>query len=188
MSVDLVATLPRPISLAAVVDTASATLADLLAVATTPQLHVIGFAFDERGAAVRRGRRLAEPELRDISLGVPGACVYVQVTLGGSNAAWLMDGEYHPDGDEGMVLSVSPDRSCAGVVLATAVALAAASAAGGDFIDEEIGMLRPPLRDPGLVVARTRLDTASSDVAVASKEYMRQFPHLNDWPADITAH
>jgi hypothetical protein len=36
---------------------------------------------------------------------------------------------------------VSSTRTCAGVVLATAIALGAASARGGEFVDVEIVML-----------------------------------------------
>ncbi|MET0134543.1 MAG: methyltransferase domain-containing protein [Kibdelosporangium sp.] len=158
MSVDLVATLPRPVPLAEVVDLARTTLAELLALDAPPDLAVI-----------------------DADESVPGAQVYVQVTMG-EDSARLMDGEYHPDGDDGMVLSVSPSRTCAGVVLATSLALAAALASGGEFIDDEIGMLRPPARDPRTAIARSRLTTPSSDLVAASEVYMRQFPHLRGWP------
>lgn len=182
MSVDLVATLPRPVTLAAVVNTACATLAELLALGAPPELRVINFALNERGAAIQPGWQLAAAELHDVALGVPGAEVFVQVTVGSRDAVWLMDGEFHPDGDGGMVLSVSPSRTCVGVALATGITLAAALAADGDFIDDEMGMLRPPVRDPRLVLARTRLSTPALDLAPASERYLRQFTHLGGWP------
>jgi hypothetical protein len=143
---------------------------------------VTWFPLDEQGFAIRPGRRLAGAELPDIVLGVPGAQMYARVDAGGEDGAWLMDGEHHPHGDEGMVLSVSPTRTSVGVLLATGLALAAAVHSGGDFIDDEIGMLRPPVREPRAVIARTRLAGPPRDLLSASDTYLRQFPHLGGWP------
>jgi hypothetical protein len=185
MSVDLYATLPRPVSMATVIDTASTTLTELLALAAPPKLCVTGFAVYDHGEIVQPGRRLAAPELRAMTLGVPGEGQHVQVAVG-RDPVWLMDGEYHPHGDDGFVLTVSPARTSVGVVLAMSVALAAAMVAGGEFIDDEIRMLRPPERNPRSVVDRTRLRTARPDLATACEEYMRPFPHLGGWPEVVT--
>ncbi len=185
MSVDLVATLPRPVSLAAIVDSARTTLAELLALATPPALLVTHFALDERGPAVRPGRQLTGAELHDVTFGIPGAEGHVQITVGGEDAAWLMEGEHHPHGEEGMVLTVSPSRTCVGVTVATGIALAAALVSGGDFISE-IRMLRPPVLDPRSVIARTRLTSSSPDLAAATEKYLRQFPHMGGWPTEVT--
>jgi hypothetical protein len=186
MSVDHFATLPRPVSLAAVVDSARATLTELLALAAPPDLSVTHSVIDEQRAAIRPGRPLLVAELHDVVFGRPGGDQDVLITAGGEDAAWLMDGEFHPHGEEGMVLSVSPSRTCVGVALATAVALAAALVSGGDFIDGEIRMLRPAVRDPRSVVDRTRLTSSSPDLASAAEKYLRQFPHLGGWPRDVT--
>jgi hypothetical protein len=52
---------------------------------------------------------------------------------------------------------VSPTRTCVGVVVATAVALGAAIASGGRFVDTEIGMLGRHEWDPARFIDRARL-------------------------------
>jgi hypothetical protein len=77
---------------------------------------------------------------------------------------------------------VSPARTCVGVVLATAIALGAASASGGDFIDMEIVMLDEVSWDPAEFTELARLTDGAGDFAARCEQFMRQFPRLNGWP------
>jgi hypothetical protein len=77
---------------------------------------------------------------------------------------------------------VSPYRTCVAVAVAAALVLAMADLARGDYLDEEIRMLRPGVRPPAEVIDRTRLAEGSGDFAAQCEKYLRQFPELNRWP------
>jgi hypothetical protein len=80
----------------------------------------------------------------------------------------------------------SPYRTCVGVAVATGLALAAAQLACGEYLDEQIRMLRPQVHEPGQVINRTRLPQGSGDFAAQCEKYLRQFPDLNGWPQDCS--
>jgi hypothetical protein len=68
------------------------------------------------------------------------------------------------------------------VVLATAIALGAASASGGEFVDMEIVMLDGVAWDPARFIELARLTDGAGDFDARCEQFMRQFPHLNGWP------
>jgi hypothetical protein len=80
---------------------------------------------------------------------------------------------------------VSPHRTCVGLAVATALALAAAKLGNGDFIDIEIMMLQPPVSRPDRVIELTKLPDNGSDFVERCERYMRQFVHLNGWPRTV---
>ncbi|WP_405021327.1 hypothetical protein OHV05_34880 [Kitasatospora sp. NBC_00070] len=91
------------------------------------------------------------------------------------------------DEKPGVQVVVSPTRTCVGVVLATAVALSAASASGGKFVDEEIVMLDRVARDPARFIELAHLADTSGDFGARCEQFMRQFPSLDGWPSQRSA-
>ena len=88
--------------------------------------------------------------------------------------------------DEGMVDAVfGPTRTCAGVVLATALSLAAARRGCGPFVDLEIRIIEPADPDPDAFVARTRLASRGTGFGALCELFVRQFERLNGWPQDV---
>jgi hypothetical protein len=166
MSVDLVATLCRPVSLNAVVETARETLSTLLGGSAVPAFEVAADSEYRQGATVIGG---------PIVSGVVGFEIAVPATGDGVR---LMVVDH---GDERRAV-FSPDRTCVGVAVATGLALAAARLGHGEFLDYEIFMLTPPVHDPGQVVSRTRLVDGGGDFGARCERYLRQFPDLNGWP------
>lgn len=75
-----------------------------------------------------------------------------------------------------------PGADCVGVVFATGFGLGIAG--HGEIIDDEVGMLRPPLKDPAAFVERTCLAVPGDDFALPCERFMRQFHQLNDWPPE----
>lgn len=88
------------------------------------------------------------------------------------------------DEDPRIEAVVSPTRTCVGVVLATAVALGAAVAGGGEFVDMEIVMLDGVAWDPDRFIELARLPDGIGDFAARCEQFMRQFPQLGGWPRD----
>lgn len=80
----------------------------------------------------------------------------------------------------------SPTRTCVGVVLPTALSLAAADRGCGDFVDLEIRMLEPGELDPARFVGRTRLAESETGFDVQCERFMRQFTRLAGWPRDVS--
>ena len=70
------------------------------------------------------------------------------------------------------------------MAVAVGLALLAVQLACGDYLDEQIRMMRPEVHDPGQVISRTRQPEASGDSAARCKRYLRQFPDLDGWPQD----
>ncbi|SCL45647.1 hypothetical protein GA0070606_0819 [Micromonospora citrea] len=192
MSVDLEATLPRPLTLAAVLTAARDTLTDLLGLDAVPGLHVVADRRYERGRRLCEGRRLTGPELLSTVIGgpveqadeEPPNSVHYEVDVdGGNDTVLVMVIDHLPEAGGGTEAVFSPPRTCVGVVTAVALALAVADLAGGRFVDDQIGMLRPRSPDPAHVVASTRLPPGNDDFVRACERYLRQFAHLNGWPA-----
>jgi hypothetical protein len=88
------------------------------------------------------------------------------------------------DAESRIESSVSPSRTCVGVVLATAVALGAASASGGRFFDVEIGMLGALVWAPARFVESARLRDGAGSFDQRCERFMRQFPSQNGWPTE----
>lgn len=194
VSLDLTATLRKPVPLAAVVERGRRTLADLLGTTTAPDLVVFADRGYRRGVRTDPGRRLGAAELDATVIGGPippdgggpFGSVHFEIDVPATgDGVRLMVIDYH---DEGIAryreAAFSPYRTCVGVVVATGLALAAARVADGEYVDEEIAVLTPPVREPDRFVDRTRLTGGSGDFAARCEEYLRQFPALRDWPAD----
>lgn len=83
--------------------------------------------------------------------------------------------------------TVTPTRTCVGVVLAFAIALGAASASGGEFINVEIVMLDEVTWEPARFIELARLTDFTGDFEARCEQFMRQFPSLNGWLKDRSA-
>ncbi|WP_139307431.1 hypothetical protein [Micromonospora pattaloongensis] len=195
MSIDLEASLLRPVPLAAVLTAARSTLAELLGVDATPELSVVVDRRYEQGRRIAVGRRLGGVELLSTSIGDPitpesnGSLgsIHYEIDISGCNdGVWLMVIDHAPEAGGEVKALFSPYRTCVGVVVATAMALAVADLGGGEFIDEQIQMLRPGHTDPRHVVKVTRLPRDQGEFATRCERYLRQFPHLGDWPRDVS--
>jgi hypothetical protein len=185
VSIDLEATLRTPITLALLIDRARTVLSDLLGGVEVPDIAVM--------TDYRRARRLGPAGLSAAVIGEPiepdegglsGSIFYdIEVTTT-SDAIRLMVidfiGEASIDDDRHAVFS--PSRTCVGVTVATGLALAAAQLADGEFVDDEIRMLTPPVREPDEFIGRTRLSGPADAFAVQCVKYARQFPALKDLP------
>ncbi len=195
MSVDLEATLARPISLAELVTAAPATLAELLGVNTTPELSVVTNRRYEQGRRVAFGRRLDPAELRSTTIGdhiermpngMPGS-IHLEIDVSGlEDGVWLLVIDHEPEAGGDPEAVFSPYRTCVGVVVALALALAVADLTGGQFTDDQIRLLRPGHTDPRQVVTATRLPPETGDFTERCERYLRQFAHLGGWPRDVS--
>ncbi|MDR7278785.1 hypothetical protein [Catenuloplanes atrovinosus] len=184
MSVDLEATLERPVAFADVLNAAREVLSVMLNVSTVPALAVFADREYQQGQRVGQGRRL---EPADIMIGVPltEGAVHFEIDLpatGDGARFMVIDGAAEGWGS-GRTAVISPYRTCVGVALATGLALATAQLAGGRYIDEQIGMLSG-CHAPDHVIGRTRLLERGDDFTVQCERYLRQFSHLNGWPED----
>jgi hypothetical protein len=188
MSVDLEATMEKPVPLADVLGTAQEILRVMLNVAAVPALAVFADREYREGQRVGPGRRLGAAEQAKVMIGTPLAAgaVHFEVDLPSTgDGVWLMVIDWEADGWGGGRCAVfSPYRTCVGVALATGLALATARLAGGRYVDEQIGMLTGPEHEPDQVISRTRLPERGDDFAIQCERYLRQFTHLNGWPED----
>ena len=120
---------------------------------------------------------------------IAGSVVFEVDLVGGTDRAYVMVIDLA--GVQGMEprveAVVSPTRTCVGVVLATAIALGAASASGGEFIDAEIVMLDGISWDPARFIELARLTDGAGGFEARCEQFMRQFPSLNGWPKDRSA-
>lgn len=183
VSVDLFATVQRPVGFELLVATARATIRRLLALDVVPAIDVFADEHDGQGRRLRPGRRLAASELTAETIGgrMSAGCFDFRVATSGDLARFFVAP------DEGMLDAVfTPTRTCVGVVVATALALATALHGCGEFIDLEIRMLDPGESDPEAMIEQTRLVDPGADFAAQCERYMRQFARLNGWPRDVS--
>ncbi|GAB2828779.1 hypothetical protein GCM10027176_36220 [Actinoallomurus bryophytorum] len=119
------------------------------------------------------------------SAGRSGSRFFEADIAGFSERTQVMLIDHHMGEEDSPVEAVvSPTRTCVGVVLATGFGLAAAIIGQGEIVDDEVGMLRPPIEDPLTFIERTRLAGRQGDFALQCERFMRQFPHLSGWPPD----
>ncbi|GAB3980501.1 hypothetical protein V1634_15125 [Plantactinospora veratri] len=192
MSVDLAATLARPTTLAALLAGTRRTLTELLGPVPAPELDLVADRRYVQGQRVDPGRRLDPAELAGTSIGdpipaesatSPGTAHYEIDVPASGDGVWLTVIDHLPEAGGGVEAVFSPYRTCVGVVLATALALTGAELTGGEFVDEQIRMLRPGPTAPRRFVAATRLaPPPDDDFAAACERYLRQFPTLDGWP------
>lgn len=196
MSVDFVVSVRAPVALAAVIQTTSHTLGTLLAISRVPELTLVDGREYVRGVQTDPGHVLQDDALSATTIGDPippssadravGTRFFEMDAAGFSERAWVMLSDQHlaewAEEDSPVRAVVSPMRTCVGAVLAIGFGLATAITSQGDIIDDEIGMLRPPIEDPVTFIERTRLAEPGEDFAHQCERFMRQFPHLNNWP------
>lgn len=195
MSVDLEATLHTPVTLAALLDRARTILSGLLGITTVPDLGVFVDRRYQQGKRIGPGRCLDAAGLAATVIGDPIApdgadgagSIHFEIDVPATgDGVRLMVIDFHDEqfgkssGPQHAVFS--PYRTCVGVAVAAGLALAAAQLAHGEYLDEEIRMLRPGVHEPSQVINRTRLPEGNSDFAAQCERYLRQFPDLNGWP------
>ncbi|MFD9702746.1 hypothetical protein [Lentzea sp. NPDC059081] len=195
MSVDLVGTLRTPISLDALVTTAGETVQRLLGLGTAPVVEV----FEAVRYEENTGRPLSARALRSTTIGGHVAADLFEQSVRrrfdfevapGTGARLMVFDRCGgaPDATHDVVdAAFTPVRTCSGVVVATALALAAATRGGGEFVDVNI-MMTPSVSDPEQVVELTRLRDRGEDFVGRCERYLRQFAALDAWPpADADA-
>jgi hypothetical protein len=145
VSIDLTASLPRPITLAASVDAGRTRLAHLLGLPDVPELAVLADRRYEQGRLVSTGRRLDTAELTGVSSEVdqPGAGDtwrrFDVDVVGRPDRLWLQFAYSAAETGVEAEAVVSPCRTAVGVVVATALTIAIADLAEGNV---------PRQRDP----------------------------------------
>jgi hypothetical protein len=195
VSVDVVAELARPVSLASVLECAADALKALLGMDSAPGLEVIDGWRIEDHLRVSSGRPLSAEDLAATMIGyrippaeseIAGSLTFAVDLVGAKDRAYVMviDLTDVRGTDPGIEAAVSPTRTCVGVVLATAVALGAAIASGGKFVDVEIVMLDGVAWDPARFIELAGLPDGVGDFAARCEQFMRQFPQLGGWPRD----
>jgi hypothetical protein len=199
VSVDVAATLAAPVPLAAVLERAGDALRALLGPGSEPpDLAVIDGWHVEGHRRVSSGRLLSARDLARTMIGGPvpaeggnaaGPVTFEVGLAGGKDRAYVMvAGLAGLQGTDPCTEAiVSPTRTCAGVVLATAIALGAAAASGGEFIDAEIVMLDEIAWEPARFIELARLTDGTGDFEARCEQFMRQFPSLDGWPKDRSA-
>ncbi|WP_026423764.1 hypothetical protein [Actinokineospora inagensis] len=179
MSLDFQARIRRPLPLAELVVGARRVAADLLGLADVPALALVAGRRRDRGQVVDPGRRLGEDDLGStlIGPGVPDPLVEVVDEAG--TVVVLM-----PTVAGGGGLVFSPVRRPDAVLTALTMALAAAIARDGRFVDDDLQLavaVGVEDEDPAALIAATRLGPRSGTLAEATDTYLRQFEHLAGW-------
>lgn len=183
MSVDLCATVQEPISLATVVSAANTTMRTLLHLESVPAIAVFAATRHEQGRRIDPGRLCSVETLASDVIGGRMSAGNYDFRL--ADHAELT--RFFVAQDEGMVNAVfSPARTCVGIVLATALSLAAADHGCGEFLDLEIRMLDPIVSEPSIFAQSTRLKEPGTDFDLQCQRYLRQFSRLNGWPHDVS--
>ena len=183
VSVDLFATVQEPVSIVTVVDAAHATMRELLGLDSLPAVEVFVDPRYEQGHRLDPGRRMSEADQASDMIGGRMSAGHFEFRLSGRGDT----ARFFAVEDEGMVDAVfSPTRTCAGVVVATVLSLAAARRGCGRFVDLEIRMIEPAEPDSEAFVARTRLASRGTGFGARCELFMRQFERLNGWPQDVS--
>lgn len=183
MSVDLCATVPEPISLATVLAAANTAMRELLSLESAPAIAVFAAPRYEQGRRVHPGLPCSAEILANDTIG--GRMSAEQYDFRLTGRADLA--RFVVEQDDGMVDAVfSPTRTCVGVVLATALSLAAADHGCGEFLDLEIRMIDPPESEPTIFTERTRLKERGADFDSQCERYIRQFTRLDGWPREVS--
>ncbi|MCO5992863.1 hypothetical protein [Actinoallomurus rhizosphaericola] len=196
MSVDFVVSVRAPVALAAVIQSTSQTLGTLLAISRVPELTLVDGREYVRGVQTDPGHVLQDDALSATTIGEPippnsddrdvGTRFFEMDVAGFSERTRVMLFDQRmaewAEKDSLVRAVVSPARTCVGVVLAIGFGLATAIIGKGEIVDDEIGMLRPAIEDPVTFIKRTRLAEPREDFAHQCERFMRQFPHLNNWP------
>lgn len=149
-------------ALADVIHRANDVLTDLLGGTAAPEIVA---------AAADADRVLdpgTDPPMITLCMPATGDCAHL----------FVMDHEFA----DGPYVLFSPARTCVGVTMTVALALATAMLSGGRYSDEEIGMLPASEVLPAYVVARTALAEPEIEFVGACERYVRQFPALQRWP------
>ncbi|MFC4072576.1 hypothetical protein [Actinoplanes subglobosus] len=179
MSVDVSAQFGRPVTLAAVLEGTRRVLGELLH-GDPPELVV----------------RDGGPDLSGIMVGQPipgeGAVFYRVAVPEFEDGVHIMVSDFgEADSDDpeelinhGRHAVVSPNRTSVGVTVATGVALAVARVSDGSFIDEQLQRFPWEMRDPEVVIGRSRLASGEGAFDVRCERYLRQFPGFETWPRD----
>ncbi len=173
----------EPVSIATVVGAARATMCELLGLNSVPAIEVFADPRYDQGHRLDPGRRMSEADQAADMIGGRMSAGHFEFRLTGRGDM----ARFFAFEDEGMLDAVfSPTRTCAGLVLATALSLAAAHHGCGQFVDLQIRMLDPAEPDPEAFVARTKLAEQGTGFGVQCELFMRQFERLNGWPQDVS--
>ncbi|WP_327032965.1 hypothetical protein [Micromonospora ureilytica] len=70
--------------------------------------------------------------------------------------------------------------------LDTTPELSVADRTGGQFIDDQIQLLRPGHTHPRHMVTATRLPPEPGEFTQRCERYLRQFTHLGAWPRTVS--
>ena len=193
MSVESSATVPEPITLAAVLDAARAMLAELLGIRTVPELYLVADRRYVQGRPVDDGRRVEPAELRGITFGGPGPRDdqgHFEVGAAGhDDRVWLTlyrspassrhqmtEREWRHDAE----IVCAPWRTPPGTVLAIGLALAAASSSGGEFASQ-LRLLDPPQSEPDRMLQATRLPPSQLTFDAACRQYLDELTVDLSW-------
>ncbi|MFP3964298.1 hypothetical protein SMC26_18405 [Actinomadura fulvescens] len=198
MSVDVVAELPRPVSLASVMGCAAGALTELLGLDRAPEMTVFEGWRTENDSKAPPRRSLTGEDLEATMIGVrippeegqTAGSVEFEIGLAGKEDrafAMVIDLTGVQGAEPRVEAVVSPTRTCVGVVLATSVALGAATVSGGAFVDIEIAMLDARDWDPGRFIEAARLTGGAGPFEERCERFMRQFAGLGGWPRDRSA-
>lgn len=195
MSVDVVGVLAKPVSLASVLERTVEALKALLGLDVVPELAVIDGWHVKEHLRVSSGQLLDAKSLEAMVIGdripaaageMAGSLTFEVDLVGVKDRAFVMvtDLTVVEAVEPCIEAIVSPTRTCVGVVLATAVALGAAIASDGEFVDIEIVMLDGVAWEPAHFIELARLTEGVGDFGERCEQFMRQFPHLEGWPKD----
>jgi hypothetical protein len=204
VSVDFSAVPRVPVRLDRVSDTTSEVLRKLTGFADPPSPVFIADVVRDGGRVVSQGRRLVRADLEAITL--PSEYENVGERLLGTRLGSYdydvmleglverssilvigLPGRTLPTRGGTVDVLVSPTRTCVGLVMTIALALAIALESQGEFDDGEVMLLgRPGPRDPRIFIDTTQATWQPTDFIKGCTSFMRQFPALQGWPPDAS--
>lgn len=178
MSLDFQARIRRPLSLGELVAGARRVEADLLGLPDVAAPAMVAGRRRQAGQVTDPGRLLTEDDLRSILVGTGIPDPLVEAVDDEARPLVVI----MPTAVGGLVFS--PVRRPDAVVTGLAMALAAALAGGGRFVDDDLQLAAAAGlgdEDPAAFIAATRLPPEPRTVAEAAVAYLRQFEHLRSW-------